>query len=135
MIVKDIRISDEYAEKCRSERERYEQILEGAAIHAHENVIPSREDIAEVYKLLRRECRIGHNTFSHKTLLSTLNLTSALQINYIKLKFIIAILAELKLCGVSEPGDNLYIFDVYCNVAKTNIENSVLLKKLREQCQ
>lgn len=135
MIVKDIRISDEYAEKCRSERERYEQILEGAAIHAHENVIPSREDIAEVYKLLRRECRIGHNTFSHKTLLSTLNLTSALQINYIKLKFIIAILAELKLCGVSEPGDNLYIFDVYYNVAKTNIENSVLLKKLREQCQ
>ena len=135
MIVKDIRISDEYAEKCRSERERYEQILEGAAIHAYENVIPSREDIAEVYKLLRRECRIGHNTFSHKTLLSTLNLTSALQINYIKLKFIIAILAELKLCGVSEPGDNLYIFDVYYNVAKTNIENSVLLKKLREQCQ
>ena len=135
LIVKDVRISDEYAEKCKYERERYHQILEGASFAVSENVLPNREDIAEVYKLLRRECRIGHNTFSHKTLLSTLNLTSALQINYIKLKFIIAILAELKLCGVNEPGDNLYIFDVYCNVAKTNIENSEILKKLRAQCK
>jgi hypothetical protein len=109
--------------------------LEGEEFASCENVLPNREDIAEVYKLLRRECRIGHNTFSHKTLLSTLNLTSALQINYIKLKFIIAILAELKLCGVKEPGDNLYIFDVYCDAAKTNIENSEILKKLRLQCK
>jgi hypothetical protein len=135
LIVKDMRISDDYAEKCKSERERYQQILEGAEFASCENVLPNREDIAEVYKLLRRECRIGHNTFSHKTLLSTLNLTSALQINYIKLKFIIAILAELKLCGVKEPGDNLYIFDVYCDAAKTNIENSEILKKLRLQCK
>ncbi len=135
LIVKDMRISDDYAEKCRFERKRYEQILSGDAFAANENVLPNREDIAEVYKLLRRECRIGHNTFSHKTLLSTLNLTSALQINYIKLKFIIAILAELNLCGVKEPGDNLYIFDVYCNVEKTNVENSELLRKLREQCK
>ena len=135
LIVKDMRISDDYAEKCRCERKRYQQILEGASFSANENVLPDREDIAEVYKLLRRECRIGHNTFSHKTLLSTLNLTSALQINYIKLKFIIAILAELNLCGVKEPGDNLYIFDVYCNVAKTNVENSELLRKLRTQCK
>ena len=135
LIVKDMRISDDYAEKCRFERKRYEQILEGDTFLANENVLPNREDIAEVYKLLRRECRIGHNTFSHKTLLSTLNLTSALQINYIKLKFIIAILAELKLCGVKEPGENLYIFDVYCNVEKTNVENSELLKQLRTQCK
>ncbi len=135
LIVKDMRISDDYAEKCRFERERYQQILEGDMFSAAENILPGRDDIAEVYKLLRRECRIGHNTFSHKTLLSTLNLTSALQINYIKLKFIIAILSELNLCGVKEPGENLYIFDVYCNVAKTNIENSEILKKLRMQCQ
>ena len=135
MIVKDMRISDEYAEKCKWEKERYQQILEGAEFSCAENVVPNREDIAEVYKLLRRECRIGHNTFSHKTLLSTLNLTSALQINYVKLKFIIMILKELSLCGVKEPGDNLYIFDVYCNAAKTNIENSEILKKLRTQCK
>ena len=135
LIVKDMRISDEYAEKCKREKERYQQILEGAWVSPAENVIPNREDIAEVYKLLRRECRIGHNTFSHKTLLSTLNMTSALQINYIKLKYIINILKELDLCGVKEPSDNLYIFDVYCNAAKTNIENSEILKKLRAQCR
>jgi len=135
LIVKDMRISDEYAEKCKREKERYQQILEGAWVSPAENVIPNREDIAEVYKLLRRECRIGHNTFSHKTLLSTLNMTSALQINYIKLKYIINILKELDLCGVKEPSDNLYIFDVYCNAAKTNIENSEILKKLRTQCR
>ena len=135
LIVKDMRISDEYAEKCKREKERFEQILNGEPFSASENVIPNREDIAEVYRLLRRECRIGHNTFSHKTLLSTLNLTSALQINYIKLKFIVMILKELSLCGVKEPGDNLYIFDVYCNAEKTNIENSETLKNLRSQCK
>ena len=62
-------------------------------------------------------------------------MTSALQINYIKLKYIINILKELDLCGVKEPSDNLYIFDVYCNAAKTNIENSEILKKLRTQCR
>lgn len=135
LIVKDIRISDDYAEKCRWERARYQEILDGADILPKEDVIPTRDDIAEVYKLLRRECRIGHNTFSHKTLLATLNLTSTRKINYIKLKFILAILKELELCGVREPGDNLYIFDVYCNAAKTNIENSKILKKLRSQCK
>ncbi len=135
LIVKDMRISDEYAVKCKWEKERYQQILDGATVSPAENVIPNREDIAEVYKLLRRECRIGHNTFSHKTLLSTLNMTSALQINYIKLKYIINILKELDLCGVKEPSDNLYIFDVYCNAAKTNIENSEILKRLRAQCK
>ena len=135
LIVKDMRISDAYAEKCKWEKERYQQILEGAEFSLSENVIPSRDDIAEVYKLLRRECRIGHNTFSHKTLLSTLNLTSTQKINYIKLKFIISILKELSLCGVKEPGDNLYIFDVYCNAAKTNIENSEILQTLRARCK
>ena len=135
LIIKDMRISDAYAEKCKSEKERYLQVLQGGEFTASENILPDREDIAEVYKLLRRECRIGHNTFSHKTLLSTLNLTSALQINYVKLKFIISILAELQLCGVKEPGDNLYIFDVYYNVAKTHIENSTILKQLRTQCK
>lgn len=133
LIVKDMRISDDYAEKCKWERARYQEILNGAVILPEEDVIPTRDDIAEVYKLLRRECRIGHNTFSHKTLLATLNLTSARKINYVKLKFILSILAELSLCGIREPGDNLYIFDVYCNAAKTNIENSETLKKLRTQ--
>ena len=133
LIVKDMRISDDYAEKCRWERVRYGEILNGAEISPEEDVIPTRDDIAEVYKLLRRECRIGHNTFSHKTLLATLNLTCARKINYIKLKFILSILAELELCGIREPGDNLYIFDVYCNATKTNIENSEILKKLRSQ--
>ncbi|MBQ7379083.1 MAG: single-stranded-DNA-specific exonuclease RecJ [Clostridia bacterium] len=135
LIVKDMRISDDYAEKCKWEKERYQQIMDGAVISPSENVIPNREDIAEVYKLLRSQCRIGHNTFSHKTLLSTLNMTSALQINYIKLKYIIHILKELNLCGVKEPSDNLYIFDVYYNAAKTNIENSEILKRLRAQCR
>lgn len=135
MIVKDMRISDTYAEKCKWEKERHKQIMNGAEFALSENVIPDREDIAEVYKLLRRECRIGHNTFSHKTLLSTLNLTSALQINYIKLKFILGILEELSLCGIKEPGENLYIFDIYYNAEKTNIENSQILKRLRTQCK
>ena len=45
-------------------------------------------------------------------------------ITYIKLKFIIKILNELKICGVEQIDEDHYRFDVYFSASKTNIEKS-----------
>jgi ssDNA-specific exonuclease RecJ len=134
MLVQDIKYSEEYASAYKQERSRYEQIKNGAQFDESEDIIPTREDFASVYTLIRKEFRMGKTTFSDKTLLSLLR-ANGFEIGYIKLKYIIRILQELKICGVSELSDGFYSFDVYFNASKTSIEKSAILKKLRGQCR
>ncbi len=133
MLVQDIKYSQEYAAAHKNERERYEQIKNGASFDESEDVVPTREDFASVYTLIRKEFRMGKTTFSDKTLLSLLGAGGS-PMGYIKLKYIIRILQELKICGVSELSEGFYSFDVYFNANKTSIEKSAILKKLKGQC-
>ena len=133
MLIQDIKYSDEYATANQQERERYEQIKNGATFDESEDIVPTREDFAQVYTLIRKEFRMGKTTFSDKTLLSLLS-ANGTKIGYIKLKYVIRILQELKICGVSELSEGFYSFDVYFNANKTSIEKSAILKKLKSQC-
>ena len=54
--------------------------------------------------------------------------------NYIKLKFILRIFQELNICGILEPQQGYYIFDIYFTPNKTSIDKSSILRKLRGQC-
>ena len=51
-----------------------------------------------------------------------------------KLKIILEILNELKICTVDEVTPGIYQYDIYFNPEKTNIEKSSILKKLKNQC-
>ncbi len=134
LIVKDFRISASFAAEQRSVRERYEQIRAGAPFDERDgDIIPGREDFALVYSYLRREFRQGNTTFHEHTLLCALESIAPGQINYIKLKFILRVLEELQICGVSEPREGFYIFDIYFTPTKTSIDKSGILKKLRGQ--
>ena len=135
MIVQDIKLSGEYLKRQSDCRLRYEQINSGAEFDLEENVIPTRDDFASVYTTVRREFRLGHDVLSTDVLLSLLNKPDRPSINYIKLKFIIKILNELKICGVEMPDDEHYKFDVYFSASKTSIEKSAILKMLRGQCR
>lgn len=136
LIVQDIRCADSYLLIRERERLRYEEIRNGASFDdEQEKVLPDREDFALVYTFLRRESRLGNTTFTDKALLSALETGAPGKICYIKLKFILRILQELQICGVSEPEEGLYIFDIYFTPNKTSIEKSSILKKLRGQCR
>ena len=89
----------------------------------------------EVYVRHRSQFRLGHDTLTTDVLISLLNKPDRPEINYIKLKFIIKILNELKICGVESTGTDRYKFDVYFSASKTNIEKSSILKMLRSQCR
>ena len=136
MIVQDLRKSDAYLAEQKRIRDRYEEIRAGAILEAGEEIyIPSREDFALVYTFLRREYRQGNTTYSDQALLLALESEAPGKINYIKLKYIIRVLQELRICGVSEPEEGYYIFDIYFTPSKTSIDKSSILKKLRSQCR
>ena len=136
MIVQDIRKSEAYVSEQRRMCERYEEIKSGALLEEGEEIyIPTRDDFALVYTFLRREFRQGNTTYSDQALLMSLETEAPGKINYIKLKYIIRVLHELQICGVHEPEEGYYIFDIYFTPNKSSIEKSSILKKLRGQCR
>jgi hypothetical protein len=136
MIVQDIRKSEAYVSEQRRMCERYAEIKAGALLEEGEEIyIPTRDDFALVYTFLRREFRQGNTTYSDQALLMALESEAPGKINYIKLKYIIRVLHELQICGVNEPEEGYYIFDIYFTPNKSSIEKSSILKKLRGQCR
>lgn len=134
LILQDVRQSVASRDVCAKEQIRYGQIIEGAKIYESENVIPSRDDIARVYTLLRHDARMGINTFSNRDLMAKVNfLDNTNHIGYIKMKFILQILDELRVCNISEPGADIYVVEIDFDAPKTNIESSALLRRLRSQ--
>jgi single-stranded-DNA-specific exonuclease len=134
LVVQDIRLSGDYAKRYENERARYHQILDGAEFDGDEDVMPTRADIAEIYKFFRRESAVGHTSFNYRMLRSQLGEYSSKYINYAKLRFAISILGDIKVCGVDEETEDNLSVEVYRNAAKTNIELSETYKRLLKQC-
>lgn len=135
LILKDVKMSEEYNESLKRDVFRYEYIRGGGEYDDPENVIPTRDDFALVYNVLRREGRIGHDTINEKILLSILRSEARdSTMNYIKMKFIMSVFRELNVCGIEENDEGYYSFEIYFKAEKANLEKSYILKKLRGQC-
>ncbi len=132
LIVRDVRLAERERDLAETERRRYEEIRTGAPFSESEGILPSRDDFAAVYTLVRRSVRSGMDTLTHRAILSLLSGYSG-KIGYIKLKFIIRILQELNLFGIEEPGDEVYKFHLHYSNTKTDLEKSNLLRRLRSQ--
>ena len=133
MLVQDMRLAESYEQTYRAQVARYEEIRAGGEYSEDEQVLPGRDDIAIVFTAFRREFRTGHTVFSMKKSLSMLRNIGAGHINYIKLKFIIRIMQELHICDIMEPVADTYLFEFQYQTAKTNIEKSSILRKLKTQ--
>ena len=135
LILKDIRPSEEAKRIETNDKQRFDEIWNGARFSSEENVIPTRDDFAVVYNLVRASVRSGVDSLSHKSILSSLSKHSnANTINYVKLKYIFDIFNELQICSVSELGEDIYSFEVMFQASKTSIDKSALLKRLKAQC-
>ncbi len=135
MIVKDMRTSIAFEDALKNEIYRYEYIRGGGDIDDAESVIPTREDFALVYNVLRREYRLGHDTINEKILLSMLHGDSnGGGIGYIKMKFVMSVFRELNVCGIEEIDGGYYRFEIFYKTDKANLDKSYILKKLRSQC-
>ncbi len=135
LIVQDIRLSGTFEEKYKNEKERYHEISDGGEFSEHENVIPTRSDIAHVYKFLRYEGMCGHTMFSYRVLHCSLLEQLNIDISCLKLRFITKILAEMKVCEFDELGEDIFEFDICKNAEKGNIELTETYKRLNMQCR
>ena len=133
LIVKDIRLSNSDNSTQITANERFEEIWNGAQFTKEEDVIPSRDDFATVYRFVVMQSRLGLNTFSHREL--CIKLSQGIDnsnIGYIKLKVIIKVLKELNLIGIEDLDNECYKFTVRYS-QKTNLEKSSILKRLKNQ--
>ncbi len=133
MVLQDARPAEEYTKALQEQKLRYLEIKSGAAVDPSEDVVPTRDDFAAVYKHLRREYRMENSLTDTETLLKQLALCYEGKIGYIKLKYILRILNELQICQVEEIESELYRFSVLFNASKTSIDKSSILKKLKKQ--
>ena len=133
MIVQDLCYAESFEAVYRQQMDRYEEIRKGANYSDTEGILPDRNDIAVVYTMLRKEFRAGHTVFPMRRLLSMLQGLGQGHIQYVKLKFIIRIMQELQICDVTEPVEDTYVFGFQYQTAKTNIEKSSILRRLKTQ--
>ncbi len=134
LIVQDMRMSEHYAEAKRREENRLSEVLDGAPIRPDENLVPSREEIAGVFTVLRSDARLGNRTISEKSLLERAGRGGSQEpLGMIKLRLIVKILNEMGVCRIQDLRDGIYIFEVNFASPKTSIEASPLLRRLREQ--
>ncbi len=134
LIIRDVKPSLSQKNAAISDRERFEELKGGAQILKDEDVIPTRDDFAIVYKMLLSHQRAGTSRLTHRDILSKINnIHSSRKIGYIKLKFIIMVMRELNLVTLDEPEDEVYTFKIHYTSTKTDLDKSNLLRKLRSQ--
>ena len=134
LTVQDVKISSALAQRSADMSDRYEQIHGGGSFRAEEDVLPTRDDFARVYTVLRREFRNGTSVLDRKAVMRMVNVPGKPIINHVKLKYIFLVCNELKICEIDEIDRDIYKFNVFFHATKTNIEKSSILKKLKGQC-
>lgn len=133
LIIKDIRLSETEQQKRKSEEDRFAEIWSGMPFSSEENILPSREDFAALYKLILLLKHQNISTVSHRDLINKLSVFSPhMNINYIKLKVMIKVMIEMNIIGIEEEGE-VYTFTVRYSTTKTDLERSGLLRRLRLQ--
>ncbi len=133
LIIKDIKLVSGVLVTENYSKARYDEIIHGAAFDIDENVLPSRDDFAAVYKYVLASTRAGVDVFTHRELAINVSKSADnINIGYIKLKVIIRVLQELNLMGIDEYEEEKYRFSIHYT-QKTNLDKSNILRKLKNQ--
>ena len=136
MVVQDARLAERFVCEENRQKKRYSEVNDGGEFSISEDFIPSRDDCAAVYKTLRREFRHENSVIDLRTLLKLVSLElQEKRINYVKLKYILRIFNELRICETEEIETDIYRFSIFFNASKTSIDKSSILKRLKAQCK
>ncbi len=133
LIVRDIRLCREDAERYAAEQKRYAEIHGGAPVAPEEHVVPSHDEFGIVYNFIRRRVRFGEEEFTLREMLHRDEQIGAL--GYIKLRVILSVLFEMNLIGMEELAPEKYSFKVQYQSKRTDLEKSAILRRLRAQAR
>lgn len=133
-IVRDIKQSETKRNAMRLEEKRFVDIWNGARFTPEENVLPSRDDFAAVYRMLVASVRCGADTLGVRDIIARLSKNKeGAEIGYVKLLIIIKVMQELNIMGITESEEGIYRFSVQYKSSKTELDKSNLLRRLRSQ--
>ena len=130
LIAQDIRLSDMLEKRYGEENERYREIVSGGGFSQSENILPTRADIATVYKFLRYESMCGHSVYALRALRSAILEQLNVDLSTVKLRFIIDILEDMRVCEFTRLEDDFFEFEVSRSAEKSNIELTKTYKML-----
>jgi len=133
LIAQDIRLSESCQKRYGAENARYIEIAEGGEFRQEEDVMPSRGDVAAVYKFLRYESMCGRTVYSLRALRCSILEQLNIDISTLKLRFIIRVLGEMRVCEFNELSDGMFEFEICKNAEKGNIELTDTYKMLDRQ--
>ena len=134
VIVRDIKPSVTEKERHRSETARFEEIKNGAAFTAEENILPDRDDFAAVYRLIQNLVRMDIDVLKHRDIISRLRSSDpSVHIGYVKLKIIMMVFKELNILSVEDIAPDTYKFKLYYSTTRKKLDKSTLLRRLRSQ--
>lgn len=139
MIVRDIRLAEAIRVREDAEHEIYnavcmcmteERPLRRSWIAL---AVPERTDCAAVYTQLKREICLGHQVYSIRAMQHLLR-GAGVTVTYTKLTLILAVFGELGILRVEEvdPVREVYQIGLNPNSAKTSLDRSLLLQRLRK---
>lgn len=133
LIVRDMRANAEYLSSLEASVKRYEEVLSGACFAKDERLIPTREDFKQLYLFCRRMDLTQRTQIPERELFMIL-LSENEQMNLAKLRFMLDILNEMKLCFVERSSGNLIEIHLNPKAQKVSLEDSEILGRLLSQC-
>ncbi len=132
LIIRDLKQSQSQQSILVEEKTRFEEVKCGAPFSENEEIMPSRDDFAAVYKLIAASFRAGTDTLSHRDITSRFR-GEGRRIGYAKLKIIIMVFKELNILGITDVSDEVYKFSIHYTTSKTELDKSNILRRLRSQ--
>lgn len=133
LIIQDARAAESLTRAWKRGEARLSEILAGEPIYPSEQLVPTREDIAAVFTVLRNDARLGNRTIRERELLDRATRGGAQAVGLVKLRLITRILEEMGVCRVEDPVDGIYLYEINFSSPKTSIDASPLLQSLRRQ--
>ncbi len=133
LIVREMRANADYLTSLETSAKRYEAVLAGESFTKDEHLIPTREDFKQLYLFFRRMDLTKKTQIPERELLMLLCAEND-KVNLIKLRLMIDILNEMKLCTVERGPYNLLEIHLNPKAQKVNLEDSQILCRLMSQC-
>ncbi len=133
MIVRGIKKNKESFDIEESQKQLYNDIKNGDKSELIQDVVPTHDDFAEVYRYIINEIRKGNSTVSVRSIEHRFRHNE--RIGYVKIKFIIDIFRETNVIGIQDLGDDRYTFKQNYTRQKVNLDKSSIYKRLKSRAK
>lgn len=130
LIVQNVLLSEKLACVYLQDEQKYEKLMAGETVQVSAKTVPTRAEMAEIYKFFRLENTCGRNLFNIRALRTQFAERIGTFVDGFKLRVMVKMLGDINVCNVEEQENGYFYLEVCKNASKTNIEESATYKRL-----